>query len=1509
MADAPIGYWRMETATGYNEATAVNDTLVGTPTLIDTPRGKAWSVNQNVSINLTGTYQDFTSDNTFTVEAWIKRANSSAPSYPTIWRRDGNGRTALLRMRDSNASIGPSPGCLEVYLSNGTTSVNVYSPSRYDDDKWHHVVLVVNGTGTTGSKLYVDGVLTNTFNNPGTLNYNSAAGSSAIVAGGPDPANGEGWAGGIEEVALYGTALTPTQITNHYTAGQLNPNAVNIAPAMTLTLAGTTGNKVTGSMSGPPIALSLTAPNTVVKTGAYSTMSNDNQGNGGQYASTAYVDLAPYQTTDGQAFFKFPDFAEGAYPAKAELKLHIAPMNGTPLKFKIHSLTQPFTDSVQYPLEPGVAYDPNGIQVDMGALATDTYYFDITPIAQKWALGQQPNHGVVLVYDDLDALPSTQTLLRITDHNVSSPATKSELVYTLTDEPSIPVTITPLPIEMTLTAPDTIVRSDTTQTVPAMSMTLAGSQGSVAISGNITVTAQLIDLDLEFGQGSRSSTPDFTAKVTPMELYLQAMDANQYVSVDTVVTATAMEITLGGTDDSFVNLQTDRIVYSQAMQLTLKVPGGYMGGVEDRYRTYVPLTTDADDVWLKLNEAAGTIANDSLTNDDPTRYTDNGVYMGGVALASGGYRNRAAASFDGVDDYLLMTTEYPTGSFLDMDSTIEFSIQTTDLNGTIMRGGGNAPTPFGGSMYGGTADCEIRLVDGEIVIYTGSNYNISYRTRKFVADGEWHHVIFSIPSATMNAFDSFNISKTKPHFLMVDGIVEWQRFTAPLYGRSFLPSSFMARAVFSPIVSGNPADVANYTASEFVGGSLSDIVIRFSYAVSKNTAEKLYYEWSESLLIKPTPIELRLTAVDPARAKGNIKRMVALYGLPYSITSDNNVPQTRDGWGTYFSIFAGYHIENDGFWVPTLGGPMGIAGHVNHNTNPVAMVFLQVKPFRLEDFMVYPVSIAATPGSNGGAFSAPGMENGEFRDPITREYIDDKTGLPRFVDLDKDLREEITEFDAITTVNYPAPQPEDGGNTSADPLREPRQHNLGLTNQEWTSARDRLRDSILSAVYRGVSIWINEPHMAEHLGFIQAWDKHSLGDKYEFFGPGNIDPTGYTNERAYELDGENLNPIIGQQRNQWRNGVGVGQFVPTYQANAKRKIIALEPGLTDLPGYEKTDELSYQSDNHWAPHAQFRAYNVIDRMSGLRIGDEVQLAVSEAGSYTGNWPPFNGWSALVPRQWAISARPEGIVGKAISKEIDFYYKEYGQIRPNPYKDNVYTIVAERGTVVRGQAIGGRAFIEFMDPDTQKVKIPVDIHPEWWLGNSDGLQGEQVSYWSFDSRRYKEVIITYILEKLLTRNSGTTVVSVKSEERYVEIQDRELDYKPYISMNARGLNWIAETDTVATGDVRIYAPAMNLKVEGTTDNSVSRTRSATVTAEPMTLRLELIEAASIDNPDVTVRATPIDMQLELRGLGKVIKAEVMYLSLTAPDAVVTGSGDRITVYMDTEREITLFMKED
>ena len=88
----------------------------------------------------------------------------------------------------------------------------ITSPLAYNNNQWHHVVATQSGDGM---KLYVDGVLVGTNPQTGAQAYTGYWRVGGDTTWGPQP-----WfAGSLDEVAVYSTALDAQTVANHYALG------------------------------------------------------------------------------------------------------------------------------------------------------------------------------------------------------------------------------------------------------------------------------------------------------------------------------------------------------------------------------------------------------------------------------------------------------------------------------------------------------------------------------------------------------------------------------------------------------------------------------------------------------------------------------------------------------------------------------------------------------------------------------------------------------------------------------------------------------------------------------------------------------------------------------------------------------------------------------------------------------------------------------------------------------------------------------------------------------------------------------------------------------------------------------------------------------------------------------------------------------------------------------------------------------------------------------------------
>jgi hypothetical protein len=102
-------------------------------------------------------------------------------------------------------------------------AATVSSPAAYNDGNWHHVVATIDPTN--GMALYVDGNLVASHAVDASGNYGFAQHYTGYWRVGSDNLNGwpsspssSSFTGSIDDVAIYGSALSAAQVATHYAA-------------------------------------------------------------------------------------------------------------------------------------------------------------------------------------------------------------------------------------------------------------------------------------------------------------------------------------------------------------------------------------------------------------------------------------------------------------------------------------------------------------------------------------------------------------------------------------------------------------------------------------------------------------------------------------------------------------------------------------------------------------------------------------------------------------------------------------------------------------------------------------------------------------------------------------------------------------------------------------------------------------------------------------------------------------------------------------------------------------------------------------------------------------------------------------------------------------------------------------------------------------------------------------------------------------------------------------------
>jgi hypothetical protein len=246
LADNPLGYWRLGESAGTTATDGVagrHGTYTGAPSLGQTG---ALNLNSNTAVTFNGSSQyvrvpyssALNPSGAFTLEAWAKITSGSG-TYRTVassWRSDSRG---------FGIWAGPSD-TWEAWVSAGGSSVIAQAPITYG--VWTHLALSYDGTT---ARLYVNGLLASSVAGAYAVNPSVPLG---IGAGTYD---GSTWQqyfpGSLDEVAVYGSALSSARIQAHYLVGRSYKDTVlDSGPAGYWRLGETSGTTAADVLGASP---------------------------------------------------------------------------------------------------------------------------------------------------------------------------------------------------------------------------------------------------------------------------------------------------------------------------------------------------------------------------------------------------------------------------------------------------------------------------------------------------------------------------------------------------------------------------------------------------------------------------------------------------------------------------------------------------------------------------------------------------------------------------------------------------------------------------------------------------------------------------------------------------------------------------------------------------------------------------------------------------------------------------------------------------------------------------------------------------------------------------------------------------------------------------------------------------------------------------------------------------------------------------------------------------------
>jgi acid phosphatase type 7 len=273
-----VGYWRLGESsgttacdsTGHDNGTYLTGTTLGVSGAISGDPDTAVTLNGSSGQVSVPAASSLNVGDNFTIEAWVKRGSSKTGVNQVVASKQEGSWVLMFNESD------------KLTLRRSTVAdIATSTVATTDTSGWHYVVATKNGSSV---HLYLDGVdVTGAVSNQ-TMPNNS----QPLVIG---QSTGTAYfKGSVDETALYNTALTPTQITQHYNAGISAPGDPVLAAVGDIACPfGDTGNACQQQLTA-----ALTAsqhPNAVAVLG-------DNQYNSGLLSE--YNSSGAYNDTWGQ---------------------------------------------------------------------------------------------------------------------------------------------------------------------------------------------------------------------------------------------------------------------------------------------------------------------------------------------------------------------------------------------------------------------------------------------------------------------------------------------------------------------------------------------------------------------------------------------------------------------------------------------------------------------------------------------------------------------------------------------------------------------------------------------------------------------------------------------------------------------------------------------------------------------------------------------------------------------------------------------------------------------------------------------------------------------------------------------------------------------------------------------------------------------------------------------------------------------------------------------------------
>jgi chitodextrinase len=227
-ADSPALYWRLGESTGTTAVDSLTGSNPGTYSGgVTKPAPDALSNTRNTAASFDGTNGVVTSNTVFTnpqvysLELWFNTTTTTGGKL--IGFGDGGRADGTSYSHDRHIYM-QNDGKLQYGIYQGGSARTAVTPNAYNDGAWHHVVATQSSSGMV---VYVDGnrVASNGSTTPEVFDGRWKVGGDTIGTAWPNVPTTTHITAKIDEVAVYSTALTETQVKVHYAAATGAPVA------------------------------------------------------------------------------------------------------------------------------------------------------------------------------------------------------------------------------------------------------------------------------------------------------------------------------------------------------------------------------------------------------------------------------------------------------------------------------------------------------------------------------------------------------------------------------------------------------------------------------------------------------------------------------------------------------------------------------------------------------------------------------------------------------------------------------------------------------------------------------------------------------------------------------------------------------------------------------------------------------------------------------------------------------------------------------------------------------------------------------------------------------------------------------------------------------------------------------------------------------------------------------------------------------------------------------------